>query len=48
MCERRNYSRFLVERRNYAKLYLYTVNFLGLIMSSPFLEHVTEQMRLIT
>jgi hypothetical protein len=41
MCERRNYSRFLVERRNYIDCF-YIQLFLGLFMSSPFLEHVIE------
>jgi len=45
MCERRNYAFFLVERRNYTKLYVYTVVF-WCFMSSPFLNHITEQMRL--
>lgn len=45
MCERRQFARFLVEIRNYAKLFLCTVTF-EVFMSSPFLQHITEQMRL--
>ena len=45
MCERRNYSRFLVESGIYARLCLYTV-FWFFIMSSLFLQYTAEQMRL--
>ena len=45
MCERRKYSRFLVERRKHARLYVYTVSG-WFIMSSPFLDYITEKMRL--
>ena len=45
MCERRKCSCFLVERRIYVKLYVYTV-IVWFFMSSPFLKHISEKMRL--
>lgn len=45
MCERRQCPLFLVESGIYAKLCLYTVVF-EVVMTSPFLKHIEEQMRL--
>jgi len=45
MCERRNYSRFLVESRIYAELYLNTVT-LFFILPLLFLPYTAEQLRL--
>ena len=45
MCERRNYSRFLVESRIYAALYLNTVT-LFFILPLLFLPYTADQLRL--